>query len=193
MTHPSPERWHWGRTDCECWMPSVSSKELHLAVGCRCIAPSSTNLTKTLETPTQEGKRNTAIIPTGYGGISIQSKPGALVLLPENRDGTELMVATQVRMEARTQGQWTKICRDKDWMISTFQKDYNDWGGTARKIIDSIARNSQAMYSWPFTCVSGLKKWVSDNGRVLVLGDTLTRSPRTLAKASTRDLTTCTL
>jgi 2-polyprenyl-6-methoxyphenol hydroxylase-like FAD-dependent oxidoreductase len=108
---------------------------------------------------------------------TIQGKPGALVLMPEDRQGSVIMVAKQVRMEQQTREQWDEYARhDRDKMCQLFREGYEDWppGSTARAIIDAVCgRNKDSMYLWPYMRMARLERWYSkqQQGRVVILGD----------------------
>lgn len=102
---------------------------------------------------------------------TIQGKPGALVLMPEDRDGTVIMVAKQVQMEGKSREEWEKLSKDKDWLFSFHQQGYEQWGSTGKKIIDAISKNTETLYMWPYLRMAKLTRWYSESGRVIIMGD----------------------
>lgn len=81
---------------------------------------------------------------------TIQGKPGALVLMPEDRAGGVIMVAKQVRMEERSREQWDEFAHDKEQLCEFYRDRYEEWGETAKSIIDAVCRNPDTLYMWPF-------------------------------------------
>ncbi|KAK5046847.1 hypothetical protein LTR84_007201 [Exophiala bonariae] len=102
---------------------------------------------------------------------TIQGRPGALVLMPEDRAGSVIMVAMQIRMEEQSRERWDALARDKEWLSQYFRKGYDDWGGTARSIIDAVTSDPNTMYMWPFMRMARLDHWSSLKGRVVIMGD----------------------
>lgn len=102
---------------------------------------------------------------------TIQGKPGALVLMPEDREGNVIMVATQAKMEDRSREEWLEMAKDKAGMARFFQRGYEDWGPTGRHIIDAVCRSPDTMYLWPFMRMARQDRWASEKGLVVILGD----------------------
>ena len=102
---------------------------------------------------------------------TIQGKPGALVLMPEDREGSVVMVAMQAKMEEKSREQWLEMAGDTQVMSQFFRRGYEDWGPTAQGVIDAVCRSPDTMYLWPFMRMARLKRWSSEKGRVVILGD----------------------
>lgn len=102
---------------------------------------------------------------------TIQGKPGALVLMPEDRAGSVIMVAMQIKMEEQSRETWEALARDKEWMSQYFKNGYDEWGDTAKSIIDAVTSDPDTLYMWPFMRMACLDRWYSDTGRVVIMGD----------------------
>ncbi|OAG42189.1 hypothetical protein AYO21_03643 [Fonsecaea monophora] len=104
---------------------------------------------------------------------TIQGKPGALVLMPEDREGSIVMVAMQVRMEDRSREVWETLAQDKEFLRDFYLNTRDKWeSSTAKGIIDAVCRHVDTTFLWPFMRMAPLKKWYSEKaGRVLIMGD----------------------
>jgi 2-polyprenyl-6-methoxyphenol hydroxylase-like FAD-dependent oxidoreductase len=104
---------------------------------------------------------------------TIQGKPGALVLMPEDREGSVIMVAMQAKLEDRSRAEWEVLGRDKKFLRNFFAHKREQWESqTARAIIDSVCQHQETLYMWPFTKMGKLKTWSSaKTGRVVIVGD----------------------
>lgn len=103
---------------------------------------------------------------------TIQGKPGALVLMPEDREGIVIMVAMQLKMETRSRAEWDALRDDKAFLLDLFAQRRDDWQSvTAKNIIDAVCRHPDTLYMWPFMRIARLERWFSETGRVVILGD----------------------
>ncbi|KIW98869.1 uncharacterized protein Z519_00532 [Cladophialophora bantiana CBS 173.52] len=104
---------------------------------------------------------------------TIQGKPGAFVLMPEDREGSIIMVAMQVRMQDRSRQQWEALGRDKEFLRAFYANTRDKWESrTAKGIIDAVCRHVDTTFLWPFMRMAPLKKWFSEKaGRVIIMGD----------------------
>ncbi|KAJ9604950.1 hypothetical protein H2200_010339 [Cladophialophora chaetospira] len=104
---------------------------------------------------------------------TIQDKPGALVLMPENREGSVIMVAMQAKVEDRSREEWEELGRDKSFLREFFAKGRDQWESTtAKAIIDAVCRHEDTLYMWPYMRLGRLRRWSSERtGRVLIIGD----------------------
>jgi 2-polyprenyl-6-methoxyphenol hydroxylase-like FAD-dependent oxidoreductase len=91
--------------------------------------------------------------------------------MPEDRQGRVIMVAKQVRMEERSREQWDEFGRDKEQLCQFYRDGYDEWGDTAKSIIDAVCRSPDTLYMWPFMKMARLQRWSSKAGRVIIIGD----------------------
>jgi 2-polyprenyl-6-methoxyphenol hydroxylase-like FAD-dependent oxidoreductase len=111
--------------------------------------------------------------PEGFGEkqFTIQDKPGGIFMIPEDRNGTEGMVGLQKSYEGLKREDWESLGKDKDRLMAFYRESYDDWGETTRKIIDAVGRNKSRLYAWPFLRLPKMKRWYSEQGRVVLIGD----------------------
>ena len=102
---------------------------------------------------------------------TIQGKPGAIFMIPEVVDGSEIMIGTQVKYPDQSRAAWEAMAADKDNMCAFYRKGYEEWHGTAKSIIDSVCAHKETLYLWPFLSMPKLDRWFSNTGRVIIIGD----------------------
>lgn len=107
--------------------------------------------------------------PEGLGEkhFTIQDKPGGNFMIPEDRAGVEGMVGLQKHLKKE---EWETIEKDKERLCDFCRESYQDWGETARRIIDVVCQNKQSLYAWPFMSMPKLERWSSEEGRVVLVG-----------------------
>ncbi|KIW72287.1 hypothetical protein PV04_00492 [Phialophora macrospora] len=104
---------------------------------------------------------------------TIQGKPGALVLMPEDREGSVIMVAMQTKLEDRSREEWEALGRDKAFLRDFFAQNRDQWASqTAKGIIDAVCGHEDTLYMWPYVRMGVLHSWFSEKtGRVIIVGD----------------------
>ncbi|CZT14291.1 related to salicylate hydroxylase [Ramularia collo-cygni] len=103
---------------------------------------------------------------------TIQSKPGALFWIAE--DPTEdpvLMIGKQIHYPEQSRSDLESLQSDREKLKMFYKQDYDEYGPTARKIIDSVCASPETLYIWPFLKMPRLPKWYSDTGRIILAGD----------------------
>lgn len=102
---------------------------------------------------------------------TIQDKPGAIFFIPEDADAEEIMIGRQIQYPEQSREDLEKLQTDYDKLVSFYRQDYDEWGSTARKIIDAVTENKGTCYIWPFVRMPTLPRWYSSSGRVAIIGD----------------------
>lgn len=102
---------------------------------------------------------------------TIQGKPGAIFMIPEVEDGSEIMVGMQVKYFDQSRAAWEALAADQDKMADFYRNAYDEWHSTARSIIDSVCAHKETLYLWPFLRMPKLDRWFSDTGHVIIIGD----------------------
>ena len=106
-----------------------------------------------------------------YLPATMLSKAGAFVLVPQNSDGSDLLVGTQRPYPEQTREGWDKLVRDKDELLAFLQKGKELWPDVVQSAIEAIAEDKQQCTIWPFYGVPKLDRWISEAGKVVILGD----------------------
>ena len=91
--------------------------------------------------------------------------------IPEDTEGSMIMIGKQVRMQESNKQQLENMDENEGELSAFYRKDYDAWGPTGRKIIDTVCRNKDTFYVWPFLKMPVLNRWYSDKGRVIIAGD----------------------
>ncbi|KAH9826348.1 FAD/NAD(P)-binding domain-containing protein [Teratosphaeria destructans] len=102
---------------------------------------------------------------------TIQGKPGALFFLPEDPKGIDIMVGMQVQYPQQSREDLNRLQADKDRLVSMYRLGYDEWGPTARSIIDQVTLNKENIYTWPYLRMPKLERWYTDTGRIIMVGD----------------------
>ena len=109
--------------------------------------------------------------------FTIQDRPGGIFMLPEDRDGVDGMVGLQKQHENLTREEWGALGQDKEKLCEFYRESYEEWGDTAKKMVDAVCRNKERLYAWPFMRMPKLERWYSETGRVVLLGDSAHAMP----------------
>ncbi|GKT65719.1 kynurenine 3-monooxygenase [Colletotrichum tofieldiae] len=102
---------------------------------------------------------------------TIQDKPGALFIVPEVADGSELIIGRQFYYPSLDRPAWEALAADSEQLHELLRKDYDQWQPFARSILNQLSKNKEALYLWPFYRVPKLEHWASSTGRVIIIGD----------------------
>lgn len=104
---------------------------------------------------------------------TIQGKPGAIFMIPEVADGSEIMVGMQKQYPGLDRVAWEAMAADKEKMCDFYREGYDQWpvNGTVRSIIDSVCAHKETLFLWPFLRMPKLKRWFSETGHVTLIGD----------------------
>lgn len=99
---------------------------------------------------------------------SIHGPTGAVHMAPQNWPGTETAIVVQWITEERSRDGWQKLENDK----STLRKTIENIGGFNDVTRSGIAAaNDDTFAIWPFYTVSRLPNWYSEEGQVVIVGD----------------------
>lgn len=102
---------------------------------------------------------------------TIQGKPGAVFFLPEDSQGEDLMIGTQVQYPEQSREDLERLAKNYDQLAKFYTRDYDEHGSTAQSIIDQVLINKETLYIWPYLKMPTLQRWFSSTGRVIMVGD----------------------
>lgn len=103
---------------------------------------------------------------------TIQSKPGAIFWIAEDpTPDPTLMIGKQIHYPEQSRSDLEDLQSNHEKLAAFYKQDYEDYGPTARKIVDSVCASPETLYIWPFLKMPKLPKWYSDTGRVVLAGD----------------------
>lgn len=103
---------------------------------------------------------------------TIQSKPGAIFWIAEDpTPDPVIMIGKQIQYPEQSRADLERLQSDPEQLKAFYTKDYEEYGPTARSIIDSVCSTPETLYIWPFMKMPKLEKWFSETGRVVLVGD----------------------
>lgn len=94
---------------------------------------------------------------------------GAYMIAPQGADGSDVVVAKQMRVADLGRHGWAKMSQDRAWCCNFLRQgsqDFPPYVGNAAANVKSGTINV-----WPFYMVPELDSWVSPDGLVAILGD----------------------
>ncbi|KZL63912.1 salicylate hydroxylase [Colletotrichum incanum] len=102
---------------------------------------------------------------------TIQDKPGALFMIPEVPDGSDLMVGRQFYYPSLDRLEWEALATDSEQLYDLLCEDYDQWQPLVKSIFNQLSKDKEALLLWPFYRVPKLERWASPTGRVIIIGD----------------------
>lgn len=112
--------------------------------------------------------------------VSIHGKAGAFVLAAQNPDGSELLGGIQYRTQARSRKEWDDLYNDKQQLLAMMRSQYDAWNPMIQSAMDAVPLHTLSI--WAFHTVPKLKTWVSQAGRVVLVGDSAHAIPPAAGK-----------
>ncbi|OJD12793.1 hypothetical protein AJ78_06670 [Emergomyces pasteurianus Ep9510] len=112
-----------------------------------------------------------------YLPATIMSKAGAFLMVPQEVDGSQLLIGAQRRFPEKDKDGWDALAADKQGLLDMLRENFSDWPD----IVQSALENApvERMGIWPFYGVPKFSKWASSTDRVIVLGDAAHAIPPT--------------
>lgn len=103
---------------------------------------------------------------------TIQSKPGAIFWIAEDPSPDPvIMIGKQIHYPEQSRSDLENLQSNHEKLKAFYKKDYDEYGSTAKKIVDSVCASPETLYIWPFLKMPKLRKWYSDSGRIILAGD----------------------
>lgn len=130
-----------------------------------------------------------AAIPTRQLGIAndgekslpltiMNKKHGAFVVAPQRKDGSEVFIGKQRRISEEPDREgWDRMAMDKQWCIDFLREGSDEYPPLVARAVADIPVSG--INIWPFYIIPKLESWVSEQGRVVVLGDAAHAIPPT--------------
>ena len=165
--------------DGSTWSTSllIGSDGIHSAVRTY-IHPQATPKYSGLMAITSVVPRSKLRIPDGYHlPATVMGKPGAFLLVPQQVDGSELLMGSQRRFEERDRQGWERLSADKQGLLDMLREDRDDWPDIVQSALEGAPL--QNMGIWPFYGIPKLETWASPQGRVVIVGDAAHAIPPT--------------
>ncbi|EME42596.1 FAD binding-domain-containing protein [Dothistroma septosporum NZE10] len=102
---------------------------------------------------------------------TIQGKPGAILWIGEDPAGSEIMIVLQKHTPKHSREELARLQADPDRLAAFYTENYDEYGSTAKKIIDAICKRKDSLFIWPFMKMPRIERWYSETGRIILLGD----------------------
>ncbi len=125
-------------------------------------------------------ERSKLRIPAGVNyqlPVTISAEPGGFVLAPQDVEGSEVLVGTQLLFPERNRAGWEQLLACKDELLQLFRKDMTAWPDIVQSALENV--NKDKINIWPFYVVPKLDQWASPKHRVVILGDAAHAIPPT--------------
>ncbi|OJD24681.1 hypothetical protein ACJ73_03955 [Blastomyces percursus] len=108
---------------------------------------------------------------------TVMSKVGAFLMVPQEVDGSQLLIGTQRRFPEQDKEGWDALAADKQGLLDMLRENQSNWPD----IVQSALENARVenMGIWPFYGIPKFSKWASFTDRVIVLGDAAHAIPPT--------------
>ncbi|TGO62450.1 hypothetical protein BOTNAR_0113g00130 [Botryotinia narcissicola] len=109
-------------------------------------------------------------LPEGYHiPVTIMSPKGAFVIAPQQEDGSEVLIGKQLRIEEKDRAGWNDLSNNKEESVKFLQSNNDLFPEIVHNAVSKISHDK--INVWPFYIVPKLDNWVSENRRVVILGD----------------------
>ncbi|CAL5873018.1 uncharacterized protein PFLUO_LOCUS7287 [Penicillium psychrofluorescens] len=108
--------------------------------------------------------------------VSVHGSAGAVHIAPQNRDGSEVMIAINWPTDERSREGWDEFEKDKE-RLRDIMLAGNSWNMVVQTAINAAPLETFSI--WPFYTVPKLNQWSSKRGKVLVIGDAAHAIPPT--------------
>jgi len=117
--------------------------------------------------------------------VSLHGQNGAFVLAPQNADGTEMFAGRQFKYPLQGRDGWDALVKAKTELVALHQADMAAWSELARSGQEQAgSADAHSMAIWPFHRVPEIKRWASDAGRVVIMGDAAHAIPPTAGQGA---------
>ncbi|KAF5674105.1 kynurenine 3-monooxygenase [Fusarium circinatum] len=109
--------------------------------------------------------------PEFTASCTILGKPGALFMVPEVADGSDLMIGSQFPYPEADRKGWEALASDPASAAALMRKDYDQWHDTAKHAVYELCKRPGSLLCWPFYVMPELPSWSSSSGNVVMIGD----------------------
>ena len=117
-------------------------------------------------------------IPDSYHlPATVMAKPGAFLLVPQEVDGSDLLIGSQRRFEEKDREGWEQLSSDKQGLLDMLCENKSEWPDLVQSALEGAPL--QNMGIWPFYGIPRLEKWASAQDRVIIVGDAAHAIPPT--------------
>jgi 2-polyprenyl-6-methoxyphenol hydroxylase-like FAD-dependent oxidoreductase len=122
-----------------------------------------------LSAVTQQGVSGQLEDPCRSLPAVFHGRNGALLMLPQNFDGSEVIVGTQLRYPKHDKSGWARLANDGEELSKLWKQGIGEWRGLVPSLLESVRRDSISI--WPYYALPSIPRWVSSGNRVILVGD----------------------
>ncbi|KAF2161592.1 hypothetical protein M409DRAFT_58985 [Zasmidium cellare ATCC 36951] len=104
--------------------------------------------------------------------LGVSTKKGTIMMIPADPSGTPSMSFRQFKYPEQTREGWEALDADKDRLAKMLTEDIEEWAAESdfvRSIFEQV--KPQDTLVWPVYSLPKLDRWVSDGGKVIIIGD----------------------
>lgn len=112
-----------------------------------------------------------------YLPATIMSKAGAFLMVPQEVDGSQLLIGAQRRFPEKDKDGWDALAADKQGLLDMLRENQADWPDIVQSALENAPVENMGI--WPFYGIPKFSKWASPTDRVIVLGDAAHAIPPT--------------
>ena len=114
--------------------------------------------------------------------VTWSGRHGAFVLAPQDVDGREFLAGKQVAYPEQDRAGWDALSNDKDKLLAVIRKGLDDENDLVQSALENI--DPATFIIWPFYTMPRLERWISVNGKVLIMGDAAHAVPPTAGQGA---------
>jgi len=104
--------------------------------------------------------------------LSITDRGGTFLMIPVDHDAELLGIGRQWAMPEPDRKGWEALNADKQKLREMFTGDAETWSDFPRSILEAARDEPDDMWLvWPMYLLPKLDGWVSEHGRVVIIGD----------------------
>ncbi|KAK4112881.1 FAD/NAD(P)-binding domain-containing protein [Canariomyces notabilis] len=94
-------------------------------------------------------------------------RTGALLMLPQSFDGSEVVVGTQLRYPEQDRSGWSALAEDGARLFELWQQGVGEW----QSLHPLELERDPAISIWPYYALPNIPSWVSQGKGVVLVGD----------------------
>lgn len=122
--------------------------------------------------------RSSLRVPPGFPlPATVMGSTGAFLLVPQEVDGSQLLMGAQRRLEEKDRAGWEALAADKQRLKAMLSENIESWPDIVQSAIEGAPIDKMGI--WPFYGIPPLPRWASEAGRVIIVGDAAHAIPPT--------------
>lgn len=118
-------------------------------------------------------------IPEGFHlPATVMGKAGAFLIVPQEVDGSQLLIGAQRRFAEKDKAGWEALEGDKQGLLDMLRENKDDWPDIVQSALEGAPVENMGI--WAFYMIPKLKSWASSKEkRVVLVGDAAHAIPPT--------------